>query len=95
MIALHVSLTATVQYSGRFSGRLSCTHTLSVCMHHCLTQVEVFNRPPRERVPYDLSWVDSSVDAEVQRVNVKMDPLFLANLLVCTYINYMPTWILA
>ena len=40
-----------------------------------------YNLKSHEREPHDLSWVDTSLKAEVNRINVNLDTTFLANVL--------------
>ena len=47
----------------------------------CL-QVTQYKLSPRERVPADLSWTDTSLGAEIQRVKVQLDTAFLDRVLV-------------
>ena len=47
-----------------------------------LLQVVQYNYRPHERDPHDLSWVDTSIDAVLNRICVKLSATFLANVLV-------------
>ena len=52
---------------------------------YCFTlnlQVVQYNYRPHERDPHDLSWVDTSIDAVLNRIYVKLSASFLANVLV-------------
>lgn len=52
-------------------------------------QVVQYNHHPQERRPHDLSWVDTSVKAELNRISVKLSAAFLANMLVSHFMLFI------
>ena len=55
-----------------------------VCHKHLAISLQVvqYNYRPHERDPHNLSWVDTSIRAELNRIYVKLSAAFLANILV-------------
>ena len=48
---------------------------------HARPQVVQYNLAAHERDPHALDWVDTSLKAEVNRVNVSFNPTFMSNVL--------------
>ncbi len=46
-----------------------------------LVQVVQYNLAAHERDPHELDWVDTSLKAEVNRINVSFNPTFMSNVL--------------
>ena len=57
-------------------------------IYSCLVQVENYNIEAKDRLSHDLQWVDTSLKAEIQRINVNLDTQFLGNLMMRLIITW-------